>query len=107
MSELPVIGITIGDAAGIGPEVTLKAIADERVISVCKTLVIGDAELLRRTAAEFGLSEPTDIHDLSNLPDQVVPGAKNVHHRDHAQNGLGEWQPNAQERLQLVGAIHA
>lgn len=75
MSGLPVIGITVGDAAGIGPEVTLKAIADERVISVCKTLVIGDAEFLSRTAAEFGLSEPTELHDLSNLPDQVVPGS--------------------------------
>lgn len=68
---LPVIGITIGDAAGIGPEITLKALADERITAACRPLVIGDAAFLRRTAAEFELPEPNDVHDLANLPDNV------------------------------------
>ncbi len=75
MAELPVIGITIGDAAGIGPEITIKAIVDQRVTSVCRPLVIGDADFLRRTAESFGLPGPVDVHDLKNLPDEVIPGS--------------------------------
>lgn len=72
---LPVIGVTLGDAAGIGPEITLKAIADERVVSVCRPIVIGDAAFLRLTGESFGLTEPARIHDLKNLADKVIPGS--------------------------------
>ena len=44
----PVVGITMGDAAGIGPEVTMKALADAEMYSICRPLVIGDAGILER-----------------------------------------------------------
>jgi 4-phospho-D-threonate 3-dehydrogenase / 4-phospho-D-erythronate 3-dehydrogenase len=43
----PVIGITMGDAAGVGPEVSLKAAASAAVNS-CRTVVIGSAEVLKK-----------------------------------------------------------
>jgi 4-hydroxythreonine-4-phosphate dehydrogenase len=44
----PVVGITMGDAAGIGPEVIMKALADPEMYSICRPLVIGDAVILER-----------------------------------------------------------
>lgn len=44
--ERPIIGITMGDAAGIGPEIILKALAQGEVYALCRPLVIGDAGVL-------------------------------------------------------------
>ncbi len=45
MAELPIVGITLGDVAGIGPEVVLKALGHPDVYDVCRPLVIGDARV--------------------------------------------------------------
>jgi 4-hydroxythreonine-4-phosphate dehydrogenase len=45
--SIPTIAITMGDAAGIGPEIIMKALASPEVRAMCKPLVIGDAERLR------------------------------------------------------------
>jgi len=42
----PVIGITMGDAAGVGPEVVMKALAHRELYETMKPLVIGDARRL-------------------------------------------------------------
>ena len=44
----PVIGITMGDPASIGPEITLKALSDRIVYEVCRPLVIGDAACMEK-----------------------------------------------------------
>ncbi|GAC1348868.1 MAG: D-threonate 4-phosphate dehydrogenase [Vulcanimicrobiaceae bacterium] len=49
--KLPTIGLTMGDAAGVGPEVIAKTLADGRYQTVCRPLVIGDASVMRRAAA--------------------------------------------------------
>ena len=43
----PVIGIVLGDAAGIGPELTAKAAANGTLVRYAKPLIIGDEKLLR------------------------------------------------------------
>ncbi len=48
----PVIGVTMGDAAGVGPEVCLKAAVSPAANS-CRVALIGSAEVLRKTAAEL------------------------------------------------------
>jgi 4-hydroxythreonine-4-phosphate dehydrogenase len=45
--NLPTIAITMGDAAGIGPEIIMKALASPEVRARCNPLVIGDTERLR------------------------------------------------------------
>ena len=45
--SLPTIAITMGDAAGIGPEIIMKALAVPGVHAFCRPLVIGDAARLR------------------------------------------------------------
>ena len=47
---IPVIGITMGDATGIGPEVIVKSLAHESVYAQCRPLVIGDARRLEQAA---------------------------------------------------------
>jgi len=50
----PTIAITMGDAAGIGPEIIMKALASPEVRALCNPLVIGDAERLRVAGALVG-----------------------------------------------------
>jgi 4-hydroxythreonine-4-phosphate dehydrogenase len=45
----PIVAITMGDPAGVGPEVVLKALADRRVSRACHPLVLGDMGVLQRT----------------------------------------------------------
>jgi 4-hydroxythreonine-4-phosphate dehydrogenase len=59
----PRIGITIGDPAGIGPEIALKAVADRHVRAICRPLLIGSAGELRRQAMALGL--PCDYPALA------------------------------------------
>ncbi|MBZ5620298.1 MAG: 4-hydroxythreonine-4-phosphate dehydrogenase PdxA [Acidobacteriia bacterium] len=57
--DLPVIGLTMGDPAGIGPEVVLKALADPALRSIANWVVIGDARVI-------GMAERTTGVGLSN-----------------------------------------
>jgi 4-phospho-D-threonate 3-dehydrogenase / 4-phospho-D-erythronate 3-dehydrogenase len=46
----------MGDPAGIGPEVTVKALGDARVYDRCRPLVLGDVGTIERTVAGLGLA---------------------------------------------------
>lgn len=54
----PLLAITLGDPAGIGPEVTLKALAHAEVFERCRPLVIGDRRILERAAGWLGRALP-------------------------------------------------
>lgn len=47
----PLIAIPMGDAAGIGPEITVKALADKTVQNSARCIVVGDAAVLAQAAA--------------------------------------------------------
>ncbi len=49
--KLPVIGITMGDPAGVGPEVVMKALARPEAYALCRPLVVGDTRQLKRANA--------------------------------------------------------
>ncbi len=48
--DRPLLAITLGDPAGIGPEVILKALTHAHVFAQCRPLVIGDRRILERAA---------------------------------------------------------
>lgn len=50
MSKKPIIGITMGDAAGVGPEIIVKSLQSEKVYEQSHPIVIGDAKMLKRAA---------------------------------------------------------
>ena len=90
---MPRIGITMGDPAGIGPEVVLKAVAEEEVRRTCIPVIIGDAQLLAHTARTLDLqsgydivraeepfpehSEPV-IYHLGNITGFIEPGIESA-----------------------------
>lgn len=43
----PILGITMGDPAGCGPEITVRALSDAAVYQRCRPLVIGDIKCIR------------------------------------------------------------
>ncbi len=49
--QKPIVAITMGDAAGVGPEIIVKALAHGDAYDQCRPLVIGDAERLRQADA--------------------------------------------------------
>ncbi len=61
----PLLAITLGDPAGIGPEVVLKALAHADVYDLCRPLVIGDRRILERAAPWVNQPAPTYnlVHD--------------------------------------------
>ena len=51
----PVLGITMGDPFGVGPEIAVKALANEGVHSCCRPLLIGDANVFTQAITFTGL----------------------------------------------------
>jgi len=54
MSMRPLVAITMGDAAGVGPEVIMKAMADPTVGRDCRPLILGDLRRLKKAGAIVG-----------------------------------------------------
>jgi len=50
-SRVPVLGITMGDPAGVGPEITAKALARPGIAEACRAIVIGDRSVMAATLA--------------------------------------------------------
>ena len=48
----PLIAITMGDPAGVGPEICLQLLANEEVCGLVTPVVFGDARLLSRCARQ-------------------------------------------------------
>jgi 4-phospho-D-threonate 3-dehydrogenase / 4-phospho-D-erythronate 3-dehydrogenase len=90
----PRVAVTIGDPAGIGPEVVLKTIVDERVRAACVPVVVCDAQELAHQARRldlvcglpiFNLGEtlPEDLdgpvlYNLANVRGPVEPGIESA-----------------------------
>lgn len=50
----PLIGITMGDPASIGPEIAVKAMLEEKIHAICRPLLVGDAGVLRDIIRRMG-----------------------------------------------------
>ncbi len=57
----PIIAVTMGDPAGVGPEICLQLLANEEVCAIATPVVFGDARLLARCARQTGLPPPQRI----------------------------------------------
>ncbi len=72
--HLPVLGITMGDPAGVGPEIIAKALAQPVVASSCKPVVIGDRSVM--TATLELLHSPLEVHAVGSPAEcRFAPGA--------------------------------
>jgi 4-hydroxythreonine-4-phosphate dehydrogenase len=76
-SSQPIVAVTMGDAAGIGPEVIVPALLDDTVRGLCNPVVIGDAKRLRKAADLVGLH--ADIVTVESVAEAAqAPGRINV-----------------------------
>ncbi|MCX4405308.1 MULTISPECIES: 4-hydroxythreonine-4-phosphate dehydrogenase PdxA [unclassified Streptomyces] len=76
-TALPLIAVTMGDGAGIGPEVVVAALLDDAVLTVCRPVAIGDAQRLREAARILGLD--CEIAAVEHPRDaEFTPGRVNV-----------------------------
>ena len=74
--SLPVIGITMGDAAGVGPEIIAKTLADPAWYEQCRPIVIGDASIMARARDIVGSPPLRELIDLELLTADEVPFGK-------------------------------
>ena len=68
-AQPPRIGVSIGDPAGIGPELVVRLLADPGVAAIARPIAYGSLQLLRRVAVVAGLPEPdpSAVIDLAGL----------------------------------------
>ena len=59
--SLPRITVTMGDPAGVGPEICLRLLADADIAKLCVPIIFGDAAVLARCAHQTGLPAPRRI----------------------------------------------
>lgn len=65
--QKPILAITLGDPAGIGPEVIVRAWSERQVHQWCRLLVIGHPEVLRRAAQLVG--RPATVREIESARD--------------------------------------
>lgn len=80
----PILGITMGDAAGVGPEIIVKALSTSEIYDISRPVVFGDLKIMERAVKIIGadlrchaIQDPADgkyergtidVVDLNNLP---------------------------------------
>ena len=102
----------MGDAAGIGPEIVLKALSGKDIFGICQPIIIGDARILRQTArdlnssAEFvvvkkGGEIPPGagqiiVYDLDNINGQITYGEESAAagkaSAEYIEEAVGLWK---------------
>jgi len=63
----PIVAVTMGDPAGIGPEIIVKSVIDKEVLDVCRPLVIGEKNVLEKAIKITGLN--LKIQEIENPDD--------------------------------------
>lgn len=81
-AQLPIVGITMGDPAGNGPEITVKALSDPALYERCRPIVIGDAKMIEQ-AKGFVHHPEIEVHPVSSVSEACFkPGTIDVYHMD-------------------------
>ena len=88
----PLIAITMGDPAGIGPEVTAKALADGRVSSECRAIVVGSAAAMKDSYRLIGGGPSVQtVHSLQDIAGQDgVVDVLDLENLDYARIEVGQ-----------------
>lgn len=107
----------MGDPAGIGPEIVIKAAADKSFLGFCQPLIIGDLGLLRETARSLGIvveftgstetadvaEDSVSVFDLDNLPEKIKPGeasaASGKASAEYIEAAVGLWKNGVIEAI--------
>lgn len=78
--SVPVVAVTLGDPAGIGPEIVVRALASEPVRQSVRAVIVGDRWVVERAMdvtgvrLEFSPAGPAELLDLANVDHRVQWG---------------------------------
>jgi len=75
MNTKPIIALTMGDPAGVGPELCLRMLVDRDVKTYSTPVIFGDPVLLHRVASLAGLPFPSQVIPLARWPQADVKGS--------------------------------
>lgn len=132
----PLLAITMGDPAGVGPEVIVKALEHDNVWQACRPVVIGDARWMTDAARivgtkravravtsvlDAGIHDSIDVLDLANVSKDVARGKvsaaggraayeyieRAVHLTLHHQADAIVTAPLNKEALHMAGKMYA
>lgn len=67
MNIKPLIGVTIGDPAGVGPEIVVKALSEDKIYEECRPILIGDKSVIEQALVFCGLD--LNINVVKNAKD--------------------------------------
>ena len=118
-SMKPIVGITMGDVAGVGPEIIAKALSMKDLFNVCRPVVIGDADAMAEGLKVAHVQ--LDIHRVKNVSEAKfqygsidILDLKNIRIEELK---MGQPQPMAGKaaveyvkravELALAGEVHA
>jgi len=95
--SLPLVAITMGDAAGTGPEIITKSLALPELRAVCRPVVIGDAtamtRALRFTGVSLKIRAIKDVAEATSAPGEI--DVLDLANLDLATLKLGHVDPQA------------
>ncbi|MBD3255584.1 MAG: 4-hydroxythreonine-4-phosphate dehydrogenase PdxA [Candidatus Lokiarchaeota archaeon] len=92
----PVLGILLGDATGIGPEILAKISADGRITSWCRPILIGDARVLRMGMKFADVQFPFSVIDDLDQIDLNGPfPLLDLHNFDPSHSVMGQVSANS------------
>lgn len=84
----PIIGISMGDPAGVGPEIVIKALSRKSIHDVCHPLIVGDAWIIQREMGKHGRGKTLHIvkavdqcrfsEDTIDVFDLDIPELRNI-----------------------------
>ncbi|MEW6615691.1 MAG: 4-hydroxythreonine-4-phosphate dehydrogenase PdxA [Thermodesulfobacteriota bacterium] len=88
--KLPVIGITMGDPAGVGPEIIVKALSDPRIFQICRPVVLGDHGLISTVVQMLGME--VKVNTITNIrAERYHAGYINVLNLSHLDVNAVAW----------------
>ena len=104
MTARPRIGITLGEAAGIGPEVAVAAARDRRVSEACRPLLIGSADVAAAAARLTGI--PSGELRVAADPAHLSGSADGIDVLDTGDLHTGDWAPGVPSAAVGRAAAH-
>ena len=99
----PLIVITMGDAAGIGPEITCKTLAKKDVYDICRPIVLGDARIIRDIIDRCKINLTVQV---IGRPEEAQGVYGQVDVLDYGDIDLEEWKFGELSRSCGEAAVH-
>ena len=103
MATKPVIGVLLGDAAGVGPELVAKCAAAGFYDEYCRPVVIGDLRVLERALDVIGAKDKVALQVISDVDE--ADWSKGP---EKSGSGTGSvWHKNGGKRKSMSGYAEA